>query len=306
MLLEQLFQTLAGESKQAAHAELLALSGLGGEDLRVFKANWPKLAAERRREIASRLFDLAEDNPEFNFDAVFTFSLKDPDEVVRQKAIMGLWECEERSVMTTLVSLLKCDPSPAVRAAAAQGLGKFLDLIHDNKLSPRDEDRIRDALLAALSGAGPLDVRRRALESLASVVFPDIVRFIHDAYKSQEPKMRASAIYAMGRNGDPQWVPTIIKELSSPIPEMRYEAAMACGALGEPSMVPKLVQLLRDDDIQVRLAAIVALGEIGSPAAKKALQQEAKSADETIREAAENALASLEFQEDPLSLRASL
>ena len=39
-----------------------------------------------------------------------------------------------------------------------------------------------------------------------------------------------SAVHAMGRSADPDWLPTIIEEMHSDDSEMRFEAATAAGA----------------------------------------------------------------------------
>ena len=57
---------------------------------------------------------------------------RDPE--VREKAIEGLWEDEDRLLISTLCDLTKDDPSPKVRAAAAMALGKFAILAQDGKL----------------------------------------------------------------------------------------------------------------------------------------------------------------------------
>ncbi|MBM3946061.1 MAG: HEAT repeat domain-containing protein [SAR202 cluster bacterium] len=251
-----------------------------------------------------KLLDLAEDNPELTFDTVFFLCLKDEQDRVREKAIAGLWECEERSLATTLIRMLQCDAAPNVRAAAAQALGRFVDLAQEGKTSSREQERLRDALLTAAKDDGqPQEVRRRALESCAAINALEVTVLIRGSYASGDTAVRASAIFAMGRNGDPAWLPVIVKELGSSAPEMRFEAAAACGQLGEPHLVPKLLPLLRDTDAQVRLATVEALGSIGGPLARKVLQTELKSDDEPIRDAAEQALQHIQLLEDPLLFR---
>lgn len=304
MRLEQLLAELADETKPVRYAALSDMSDVAGEELEVMKDAWPKVPAPRRAEVVAKLLDLAEDNPELNFDALFAFCLKDEHDQVREKAIAGLWESEERSLANSFIRMLQCDPAPNVREAAAQALGRYVDLSQDGKLPMRDHERLQDALLAAATSAEqPIAVRLRALEACAVVHAPRVIALISDSYTSPDPKSRASALFAMGRNGDPQWQPVILKELGSPLPEMRYEAAAACGQLGEANLAPKLMPLLRDDDLQVRLAAIEALGAIGGLLARKALQAELNDPDQTVRDAAEQALDHLQFLEDPLSFR---
>lgn len=304
MQLERLLMELADETKPARAAGLTIMSDVAGEELEVFKSCWPKIAASRRIQVVQMLLDLTEDNAELTFDAVFMLCLKDAHDQVREKAIAGLWECEERSLASTLIHLLQCDPASNVRAAAAKALGRFVDLAQEGKAAGRELERLCGALLgAATDQAQPLEVRRRALESCAAVDSPAVMTLISQAYASEDHNSRASAIFAMGRNGDPRWLPIVVKELASPQAEMRYEAAAACGQIGEAHLVPKLLPLLKDGDIQVQLATLEALGNIGGPLARAALQAELKSDDETVREAAEHALQHIQVLEGPLTFR---
>ena len=74
---------------------------------------WPQVEVARRRQILRRLLDLAEDNVEMDFDAVFMAALKDDDAEARALAVQGLWEHEGRDVIAPLIEILRKDPSPA-------------------------------------------------------------------------------------------------------------------------------------------------------------------------------------------------
>ncbi|MSQ12293.1 MAG: HEAT repeat domain-containing protein [Dehalococcoidia bacterium] len=307
MLLERLLQELADQNAPVRHGDLANLSGVAGDELQVLKTGWAKLPVARRVAVVSKLLGMAEDNPEMNFDAVFESCLKDEDAEVREKSIEGLWESEAQTVCSALVRMLCGDPAPNVRAAAAHALGRFIDLCQESKPPSRSESKLQSVLLsAATNPSETLEVRRRALEASAPLALSEVKELIRKGYVSEDLKMRASAVFAMGRNGDPCWVPIVARELSSPIAEMRYEAAAACGLLGMPEMVHKLLALLKDEDLQVQLAAIEALGAIGAPIAKKALQEALNSPEESVQQAAEEALSRLTLQEDPLSFRHSL
>ena len=105
----------------------------------------------------------------------------------------------------------------------------------------------------------------------------------------------------MGRTGETNWLPVILKELDSREPTIRYETAHACGELGDEDAVPHLIPLLEDDDYQVQLAGIKALGKIGGTLAKKILLNCAKEGDSTLEDAARDELQNIEFLEDPMA-----
>ena len=78
-----------------------------------------------------------------------------------------------------------------------------------------------------------MEIKRRALEAAAPLSLPQMERAIAQAYKSGVPRLKTSAVFAMGKNCDPRWLPILIKELASADAEIRFEAAGACGELGE-------------------------------------------------------------------------
>ena len=298
---------LADTSKPVSNSRLTELSNLNSAELSLFTQTWATMKPRRRRQIISRLVELAEDNIELNYDNIFKHCLKDPDAEVRREAIEGLWENEESSLSNVLINLLEKDSSEQVQAAAATALGKFALLTRDNRLRPEYEAKICQALLNIFGGKSkPVEVRRRALEAAAPLSLPQVTEAILEAYQSQEPRLRISAIYAMGKHGDPSQLPMLLKELSSKDTETRYEAAGACGEMGEEEASPYLIKLTSDPDSDVRLAAIQALGKIGGSKAKEHLKRCLKSPSEAIREAAEQALQELEAAEEPLSFRIEL
>ncbi|HEY55188.1 MAG TPA: HEAT repeat domain-containing protein [Dehalococcoidia bacterium] len=302
--IEETIAELGNSDKPLLNSKLAELSNLNSEELALFEKAWQGIEPKRRRQIIYRLVELAEDNFELDFDSIFKSRLKDPDDKVRSKAIEGLWESEEASLIDPLIELLEQDKSEEVQAAAATALGKFAMLAELKKLRPSHKSRICQALLAAIDDQSkPIEVKRRALEAAAPLSLPQMEKAIVTAYKSAQPKLRISALFAMGKSCNHSWLPILLKELTSADAEMRYEAAGACGELGEKEAAPYLVELITDPDVDVQLAAIRALGKIGGPEAKDCLEQCLNESGEVARHAAEQALKELEAGEDPLSFR---
>ena len=268
----------------------------------MFVRTWSRIGVVRQRWIISKLVELAEDNPELDFRAIFKMCLKAEDEVVSEKAMEGLWEHEDRSIIPSLLQTLCSDKSPRVRSAAATALGKFSLLVQEGKLLPKDRETIHNSLMDTLNDSDqPLDVRRRSLEAVAPFNTGTISKMVVCAYQSEDLALKSSSIFAMGRTGESTWLPLLIKELKSPEPTIRYEAANACGELGEEDAVPHLASLLQDDDYQVQLAGINALGRIGSPLAKKVLLHFVKEGDAALEDAARAELQNIEVLEDPMA-----
>ena len=301
MTLPDLLTDLTDLEKPVTYSGLLQLSDLPVEGLTELKTVWSNLPTKRRRETVRKLIELADDNVEFDFSSIFKSCLTDGDDAIREMAAKGLWEAEDRALIRPLVKLLENDTCAEVRASAAMSLKNFAVMSQNGKLLSRDGDRIRQALLAVVnSPTEDIDVRRRAIEAVASFNTSATNSAVREAYESDNPTLVQSAIYGMGQSSNADWLPTVIDEMTNPLPAVRFEAVTACGLLGEEGVVPHLLRLLRDDDSEVRLASIKALGLIGGPTAKHVLQQHLSDNDEAIEEAAREALTSLEFEDDSL------
>jgi HEAT repeat protein len=294
-------EILFGERRPKAQA-LMKLSDLRPRQLEGFLETWLRAPVKRRRTVVSMLAELAEDNFELFFDQVFKLVLDDPDPEVRRLAAEGLWENDDIAIAERLLDLLNHDPDVGVRAQAAMTLGHFAYLAEMGELAPADGQRICRALLAAAKdSSAPLEVRRRAVEAVAYFsADPAVKELIVASYEAPEVKMRASALFAMGRNCDARWSPIVLRALESAESELRFEAARAAGELEDRRAVPRLLDLLDDEDTEVRLEAIAALGKIGGDQAKAALLRLTEHEDERTSEAAADALDEAMFAEDPL------
>ncbi len=122
--IDEIIASLSDPDKSLLNSSLAQLSSLSSEELKLLDEAWETIEPKRRRQIISRLAELAEDNFELNFDSIFKSRLKDTDDEVRSTAIEGLWESEETSLIEPLISLLEQDGSEKVQAAAATRPGQ--------------------------------------------------------------------------------------------------------------------------------------------------------------------------------------
>ena len=298
--LEDYLEELQDTGEPLVTSKLAILSDLSPEEAEAFDRGWLDIDVERRRQVVSRLTDLLEDNFELDFDAALRACLADPDGIVRARAAEGLGASDDRHLIEPLTDLLLEDEDQAVRAAAAGVLGKFALLAELGRLPGDDAARVEEALLAAFDREGEdVDVRCRVLEAVSPLGKPEVEEMIRRAYRSDILEFQVSAVYAMGRNCNPGWLPVLLKELRSPSAELRYEAIRACAELEAEEAVHHLVELARDNDAEVQMAAIEALGEIGGEEAKEVLEEHIESESESVREAARDALDEIGFWEDP-------
>ena len=298
--LEELRDTSVG--LKAAH--LARLSAISPEQADLLAAAWPRIDATRRREVVQELLDLAEDNVEFDFDAVFLRGLEDSDAEVRLGSVRGLWEHEGPDLIAPLARLTTNDDDAAVRAESALGLGRFVLLFEEGRLRERHFREAEAVLREVISNKDEIEeVRARALEAIGSHDEPWVRQAISEAYESGVRRLKVAALHAMGRSCEPRWLPLLLRELGSEEPELRYEAAAALGSVGDESAVSHLVSHLSDTDEEVRAASIAALGEIGGQEARNALTELAQEGPPAAKDAAMAALAEIDFEQDPLSFR---
>jgi hypothetical protein len=298
-LLEQFTDT----KQSIPFTRLYPFSDLSRQQQAEFRLAWDTLPVETRRHLIQALAEFAEATFEVNFDAIFRIALEDADTEVRALAIDGLWENEDPDLIGPFLAMLRSDPSPRVRAAAATGLGRYVLAGELEKLSQPVEARIMSELLTVCLLAGEsIDVRRRAIESASYACTPEVLDMLEMAYYDEDEKMRLSAVMGMGRSCDQKWRPIILEELNSSSPAMRYEAAWASGELVLRQAVPILARLIHDPDRQVSNATIWALGQIGGPQAKQILTNAYDDADEDTEVALDDALAELALSEGELDL----
>jgi HEAT repeat protein len=301
--LAQTLQNLATLDEPVSIAGLYALSSLDKAQLEQFKNTWSALPADRRAAAMQHLVDLGEDTFEVDFNALFRVGLYDADHAVRAPAITGLWEDIDPMLIAPLLNLLQTDESEAVRAAAASVLGQY---VYQGELEEIDTAKVKP-IVKALKAiyrdvAQPIEVRRRALESLGFLSDDDDTsQLIAQGYHHANDLLKVSAVFAMGRSLDAErWGSIVVEELVSPDPAMRYEAARAAGELEYPPAVRRLGELLDDVDEEVQLITVWSLGQIGGEKAKQLLIAVLESDAEHLHEDAEDALAELEFKSDNL------
>ncbi len=286
-------------SEEIRPSDLVRLSDLNDAGLAQFKQGWVSAAIGQRTKLITRLASLGEDDFTLDFTRVFQFCLDDVAESVRIKALAGLELEDKYAAVRPIIKTLRADESAEVREVAARVLGKFALLAEWGELPQAAAADIFDALLEALEKPGePASVRRRALESIAAFQQELVEDYIEDFYYSEDPRVKASAIFAMGRNCKSRWLDFLIEEMQSSNAEFRFEAARSSGEIENEDAVPGLLKLLDDEDKEVQDAAIMALGKIGGTEAKQALQKLSKSHDARIREAALSALTELEICQD--------
>lgn len=263
---------------------------------------------EYRRSIVGQLVELAEENVDYTFDRIFITLMEDEDEEVREAAIMGLWESEDRALIEPLFGRLLFDSEERVRAVAAQSLGRFAVLAELGDLLERDTNRVREGLLDVIRNEQEpsFEVRRRVIEAVSAFTSEEVRELILETYDSASETLRASALYAMGQNADTSWLTYIREEMESESEEIRFEAAGAAGRMGDERLIPALARMGMEENTEIQGAVVTALSAIGGPAAQRVLRRFLQHSDENFRELALDALESMQsFETNAEILRKS-
>jgi hypothetical protein len=296
---QQVLDQLLDIEKPFPPKSLYRFSDLEKNELTRLSKVWPNVPSWRRKALLEDLELLGEDNTVLSFEAVGQFTLSDSDPEVRLPAIRVLWEYEHPALIPVFLGVMNEDPHEEARAAAAQGLGKFIYLGEIDVIPEKLLRFTEDNLLAVMNGDDLPIVRRNALESLGYSSRDEVPALIEAAFNSGDKTWIASALLAMGRSANIAWKQHVLNMLESPFPVLRAEAARAAGELEIAAASPVLIDLLDDPDEQTRRASIWSLSQLGGEGARQALEQlYEETEDEEESDYIESALENLTFNED--------
>ena len=276
----------------ATERNLAQLSHTTSDELEAFREHWERMSEEDRYLMASALADTAEDEPGLDFDSLFGLMIEDESPAVRALAVGNLAESLDEQSAPQVLELLRNDAASEVRAEAAAALGVYLGSWEGEDATMEARREIGDALLEVVNTPEEeITVRQRALEAYAFSDDPYVDEVLEEAYDSDDDELRASAVFAMGRRGEEDWLPVIHRELRNEVESIRLAAVCASGEIGSPASIPYLMQVIGEDPAEdIRVAAIYALADFEVPEASRILQDLLDSDDVAIANAADEAL----------------
>ena len=147
---------------------------------------------------------------------------------------LGLWG-HPRGI-DLLISALKRDDAPVVRAAAANALGS----IGDRQAVRPLIDALRDECLW---------VQRAAGHALGQIAAPESVDALRDALSDAESLVRASVAAALGHISTTKVRRTLVECLQDEDPAVRWYAARSLANVGEVENIVPLEALLEDEAV---------------------------------------------------------
>jgi HEAT repeat protein len=228
-------------------------------------------------------------------------ALNDKDPSVIRSAMLGLRRVNDDRVIDRLVPLLK-HRDFSVRTSAAQAIDTV------RWVPPDKEQRVWFSIAkgwyerAAALGieampalrltleTGPVSAGVRAVEALAKIPDPSVVRLLCNSLNSPEPVICIAACEALSKVGSIDAVQALIPCLHSVHTQVRAESARALGILGAAEATALISKLLQDKEWEVRREAASALGKLGNPESIEPLAKVLDDLDGDVREAAALAL----------------
>lgn len=295
--IEEVIDVLKSEDAGSfSHATIVyGLSNISHSHIEEIQETWERIPITKKRAILTNLIESQENDFQLDYSIFAIYNLNQDDPRIRQSAIDLLWEDMSLEIMDHLINLAINDRNRDVRATASSALGRFVLLGELDRLPQIEAVKILEAVMHIWQNEHEdIEVKRRALESLANSSHPAVNPAIESAYNSHYTELQISALYAMGRTADVRWESIILEELVGDDNSKRYEAARAAGELGLISAVQRLAELILDDDLELTTMAIWSLGEIGGKTAMRVLEmlmEQAESInDEAMIEAIEDAL----------------
>ena len=164
MSFEFFLENVTDPTGRLSAVDFYEISDLSPEELGLFASAWYPLSVERQRDIASTMVELAEDNPELDFTAIFKLCLNGDDEPLLKVAMDGLWEHDDRSVIPELVDVLRSENRYETAHACGE-LGEEEAVPHLILLLEDDDSEVQLAGIGALGKiGGPL--AKKVLQSL--------------------------------------------------------------------------------------------------------------------------------------------
>lgn len=207
---------------------------------------------------------------------------------------MSLYQLARDGDTDELLTVLWESDSVAVRTRAAELLGELADETDGELVRgvvevvvDDDDEAVRAAAIDALDEMGQTAVERLLAELTGADLdsgadWVRVKRFAR-ALSADQPELRMAAANVLGRLGDRDATPALVKRLDDPDPRVRLRAATACGSIGDPRSVDALVELLSDDRREVKRAAADALAAIGTDRSLNVLRRLLDDDSETIR-----------------------
>lgn len=102
-----------------------------------------------------------------------------------------------------------------------------------------------------------------ALAEMSPILYDRLLNVLNDPSKSD--RSRDAVCVGLGKLGDPEAIPSLIKALKDKNEEVRQNAAWALAEIAHPKGIKALIKALEDESWKVRVNAVAGIGKIADP-----------------------------------------
>ena len=246
----------------------------------------------------------------FHDRGAWQHGLRDAADGVRQGCVRCLaWIAPPDGI--DLVAPMIHDPSPEVRAEAADAIGRLGDedapmllfelLADENELiqeaaeealARMDPERVKPLLLRALDSEDE-QIRIRGAETLGRLGDNEAAEPLVGLLRDPREHVRRAALKALGELAAEGASRVVLGALQDESSMVRQQAVASLGLLRDPETVDALLPLLEEPDPRLRFVTLRALGQIRRPDVVPALLQFLGDARKELRFAAASALGAI-------------
>ncbi len=165
-----------------------------------------------------------------------------PKPTVRRRVVETLGQTGDRSLVTTIGGVLRDDPAPEVRAAAARALGE----LKSKEAVPFLEEALQHEFM----------IRCQAVIALGAIHEKSMLPALMAMLKDSAPEVRYHAVNAIAKFKDKKTLRAIAVLLEDSDPMVRNGAAKVVeefGQVGENKAVQEIIRRVRSRDMLARL-----------------------------------------------------
>jgi len=195
------------------------------------------------------------------------------------------------------------EAAEALAAAAKKAEGHLADVIRDARLrcarhlaTAGDREAAGTIYTDLLAGDLPVRWRIAAMVGMVDGRCPGAAAVVDQALESGDARMRASAIQASRRIGDPSMTERLVKRLPRLAPVDQVFLLDALADRGDAAARPGVMKMVEAADEIVRAAAVRALGRLGTAEDVPRLLTLAAEGKGEVKDAAQAALARLDTE----------
>ena len=289
-----------GRDGDSGMSEMLReLSGIDDARARSIVEAWREWQVQDVLETVTELREVAESDRSLEFDSLFRAAITFPNEKVRLECVRALSSGGSLNTANSLVEVLEQDESAELRAAAAEALGAFSDTSQSRNISGATMSRIADALRNAIHVDQP-SVQGKALRALAAMQDEDTPDLIDSMFDNaiEDSALMSDVLLSMGESGDRSWLPIIEDAFYSNDPNVRISAVLAFGSIAGDDEIHSLSEPFDDHILEVQMATIKALEQIGTTQAREMLSLAVSSSEPEVQQLAQAALDALKAEDD--------